>query len=168
MSCFEERRRVLAGAAGASDEGVSALFWKTETRLRTMFDAYGSDALSAGIIRRYPYQDLIRKRRENYRYILAQNPFNPQAVPVFPELPEEVCPSHLALYAADRERALAVLAAHGVKAAVYWPFHGELNLEDFPGAARIYPHIYSVPIDQRCSRQDMDIVAGALYAAGAQ
>jgi hypothetical protein len=166
MSCFEEQRRVLAGEKGASDEGVSEIFWKTELRLRNIFDAYEGDGFSGDIITRYPYQDLIRRRRENYRYLLAQNPFNPQAVPVFPDLPGEVCPSHLALYAADRERALTVLAAYGVKATVYWPFHGEIDREDFPGAGYIYDHIYSIPIDQRYSGEEMDLAAKALESAG--
>jgi hypothetical protein len=166
LPCFEEQRCFLAGEKGAREERVSDIFWKTELRLRDIFDAYGSDGLSGEIIARYPYQDLIRRRRENYRYILAQNPFNPQAAPVFPALPEEVCPSHLALYAADRERAMTVLASYGVKATVYWPFHGEINREDFPGAAYIYDHIYSAPIDQRYSQKEMDAVARALEAAG--
>jgi hypothetical protein len=164
LSCFEEQGRVLAGERGASEEKASGIFWKTEMRLRGMFDAYGSDGLSAEIINRYPYQELIRRRRENYRYILSQNPFNPQAVPVFPELTEGVCPSHLALYAAGREHALTVLARRGVKAAVYWPFHGEISLADFPGAAYIYEHIYSVPIDQRYSAAEAAIVCEALMS----
>jgi hypothetical protein len=84
MACFEEQRRLLAGEQGACGERVGDIFWKTELRLRDIFDAYGSDGLSGEIIARYPYRDLIRRRRENYRSILAQNPFNPQAVPVFP------------------------------------------------------------------------------------
>jgi hypothetical protein len=168
ISCFEEQRRVLAGAGGANEEGVSGIFWKTEMRLRQIFDAYASDGLSAEIINHYPYRELIRRRRENYQYILSQEPFNPQAAPVFSRLPEGVCPSHLALYAGDRDRALAVLADHGVKATVYWPFHGELNLRDFPGAAFIYEHIYSVPVDQRYSEAEMGLVTEALRAAGAQ
>jgi hypothetical protein len=170
IACFEEQRRLLAGETGADEERVSGIFWETELRLRRVFDAYKSDTLSAEIINRYPYRDLIRRRRENYRYILDQNPFNPQASPVFPDLGEGVCegvcPSHLALYAEDRERALAVLAAHGVKAAVYWPFHGEVDLEDFPGAAFIYEHIYSVPVDQRYGETEMALVKNALRAAG--
>jgi hypothetical protein len=166
IACFEEQRRLLAGETGVDEEGVRGIFWKTELRLRRIFDAYESDALSAEIINRYPYRDFIRRRRENYRYILDQNPFNPQASPVFPDLSEGVCPSHLALYAEDREWALAALADAGVKAVVYWPFHGELDLEDFPGASFIYEHIYSVPVDQRYGETEMALVQNALRAAG--
>jgi hypothetical protein len=166
MSCFEEQRRVLAGEKGAKEEEVSAIFWETEMRLRRIFDAYESDGLSAEIIHAYPYRNLIRRRRENYRYILSQNPFNPQAAPVFSQLPEGVCPSHFALYAEKREQAMAVLASRGVKATVYWPFHGEFDPGDFPGAAFIYEHIYSVPVDQRYSEKEMALVANALRAAG--
>jgi hypothetical protein len=49
---------------------------------------------------------------------------------------------------------------------VYWPFHREIDCGDFPGAAYIYSHIYSTPIDQRYSREEMELVARALVAAG--
>ena len=166
ISCFEEQQRVIAGESGASEERVSDIFWKTEMRLRSMFNAYGSDELSAKIIRAYPYRNLIHLRRKNYRYILSQNPFNPQAIPVFPQLADGVCPSHLSLYAANRKRALAVLNDRGIKATVYWPFHGEISPADFLGAAYIYEHIYSVPVDQRYSETEMALVSEALRAAG--
>jgi hypothetical protein len=164
LACFEEQRRLASGEAGASEDRVNALFWKTETRLRGIFDAYESDDISKKIIERCPYRELIRARRENYRYILERNPFNREAVPVFPELPDEVCPCHLALYAENRAETLSVLAEHGVKAAVYWPFHGEIKLSDFDGAAYIYDHIYSVPVDQRYSAADMSYLCDALSA----
>jgi hypothetical protein len=162
LECFEEQGRVLAGTPGASEERVSEIFWTTEMRLRQIFDAFESDELSERIMAQYPYGELITKRRANYAAVLSRDPFSDAVRPVFPELGDGVCPSHLALYSPDREKAREALAGEGVKSTVYWPFHGEANLADYPGADYIYSHIYSVPVDQRCSVEDMAGLCEAL------
>jgi hypothetical protein len=166
----EHIRGRLACFGGASEEEASDIFWTTEMRLRQMFDAYESDRLSSDIIAHYPCRDLIRRRRENYVRILSRSPFSPRLSPVFPELPDGVCPSHLALYSPGREEARSFLAGCGIKSTVYWPFHNEFDLSGggpagspaWPGAAYIYGHIFSVPMDQRYGVEDMDLLCDAL------
>jgi hypothetical protein len=160
LACFEERRRLLR--QGGTEDRVNEIFWDTELRLRRIFDAYGGDGLSADIIARYPFGELRARRRENYALVLSQNPFGPRIVPVFPRLEDGVCPSHLALYSKDREAAREALQRRGVKSTVYWPFHGELDLADYPGARYIYDHIHSVPVDQRYTAEDMELLCRAL------
>jgi hypothetical protein len=162
LACFAERARVLRGDTGATDATVSALFWDTELRLRRVFDAFASDDASVNSIRAYPYEFLITRRRRNYQTILSHARFSPGATPVYPRLEEGVCPSHLALYSDDRETTVARLGAQGISATVYWPFHGECDTEHYPGAAYIYQHIYSVPLDQRYGDEDMRFLASAL------
>jgi dTDP-4-amino-4,6-dideoxygalactose transaminase len=162
MECFAEQSRVMRNEAGASAERASEIFWDTEMRLRKIFDRYGSDSLSQDILTAVPWRELIRRRRENYQRILEQDPFGPALRPVFPSLPQGVCPSHLSLYSRNRDRAQELLGTQGIKTTVYWPFHGELDPRDFPGAAYIYGHIFSLPVDQRYSSQDMLAVCDAL------
>jgi hypothetical protein len=162
LDCFAEQERVLNQEPGASEERVEAFFWETELRLRRMFDVYESDPFSAELISRYPWEDLFQKRRDNYHYVLSQAPFGSGVVPVFPELGEGVCPSHLSLYSPDRDAAQKELENLGVKSTFYWPFHGECSLSDFPGASYVYDHIYSLPVDQRYSRDAMAILCDAL------
>jgi hypothetical protein len=159
LACFEEQARVERGEAGTREERPGEIFWETEMRLRRIFDAYESDGLSRDIMTRFPWKELIRRRRANYARILEHSPFGPGALPVFPRLEEGVCPSHFPLYSPNREEARALLAAGGVKSTVYWPFHGELDLADFPGARYIYDHIYTIPVDQRYTPEDMDTIA---------
>jgi hypothetical protein len=161
-ACFAEQEKVLKGEEGASEEKVSELFWTGEMRLRQMFDAYESDSLSAEIAASLPFEHIVQRRRANYGYILSRSPFSPAIKPVFPVLEEGVCPSHLALYSPDRETAREALAARGIKSTVYWPFHNELDLTSCPGAAYIYNHIYSLPVDQRWQDDDMDYLCGVL------
>ncbi|MDR2631479.1 MAG: hypothetical protein LBC60_11200 [Spirochaetaceae bacterium] len=166
LACFSEQERVVKGEPGASEERVNGIFWETELRLRRIFDVYESDELSAELICHCPWEDIFQKRRENYRYVLSEAPFGPALIPVFPELGEGVCPSHLSLYSPDRDATQKKLADLGVKSTFYWPFHGETTLSDFPGASYVYDHIYSLPVDQRYSREAMGFLCGALRKLG--
>jgi hypothetical protein len=156
LACFEEQTRVLRREG--SEDRVDAIFWDTELRLRQIFDAYDSDGLSADIITRCSFRELCARRRKNYAFVLSKNPFGSRAVPVFPRLDQGVCPSHLALYSTDREAVRKILKDRGITSTVYWPFHGELDLADFPGARHIYSHIHSVPVDQRYTEEDMELL----------
>jgi dTDP-4-amino-4,6-dideoxygalactose transaminase len=160
LACFEERTRALRREG--SEDRVNEIFWDTELRLRRIFDAYDSDGLSAALMARYPFQELCARRRENYAFVLSQTPFGSRTVPVFPRLEEGICPSHLALYSEDREAAREMLKNRGISSTVYWPFHGELDVAEFPGARYIYDHIYSVPVDQRYGTEDMELLCRAL------
>jgi hypothetical protein len=162
FACFEERKRVVNHEEGASDEKAGEIFWATELRFREIFDAYAGDSLSEEILERFPYKNMIKKRRENYAAILAANPFSAKAKPVFPVLDEGVCPSHMSLYSPDRDAAREFLAGRGIGSAFYWPFHGGADLNDFPGTRSICDHIYSVPVDQRYTAKDMAFVCEAV------
>jgi hypothetical protein len=160
LACFAEQARVLRQEG--SEDRVNEIFWDTELRLRRIFDAYDSDGRSADIITCYPFRELYARRRENYAFVLSQNPFGSRTIPVFPQLDEGVCPSHLALYSKDRDAAREILKSRGVTSTVYWPFHEEVDLGDFPGARYIYDHIYSVPVDQRYRAEEMELLCRAL------
>ena len=166
LSCFEERRRVMAGEPGASDRRVEALFWETELRLRKLFDAYESDDHSVRVLKNFPYRDMITKRRNNYGAILDRNPFSTGVKPVFPLLYEGVCPSHMSLYSPHRDKAQEFLARRGIGSTFYWPFPGETDLAGFPGTAYITDHIFSVPVDQRYTKDDMELLCDALADLG--
>jgi hypothetical protein len=166
LACFEEQARALRGEAGASGERAVEIFWETEMRLRRIFDAHESDDLSRNILLSFPWKDHVRRRRENYRFILDQNPFSRAIVPVFPALPDGVCPSHLALYSPDRERIQEFFKDRQIETKVYWPFHGEVDLKDYPGAAWIYDHVYTLSIDQRYGTEDMKRLCAAIEEAG--
>jgi hypothetical protein len=168
LATCREREEALRGKPGASEERAEALFWETELRLRRIFDRHGGDPRSERILLGFPWREHRRRRRENYAFLLGEKPFGPRAFPVFPELPEGVCPSHFSLYSPDRERVQEELLRRGIRSTFYWPFHGEIPGEtfrrDFPGAARVYDRVFSVPVDQRYSLADMELLRGALKA----
>jgi hypothetical protein len=166
FSIFEEQQKLEENATDASIEKVNEAFWSTEMRLRNMFDVYKGDKVSEEIVSRFPVQTMIKKRRENYAYIFSQNPFSSRLKPVFPVLREGVCPSHLTVYAGNRDRAREILSVRGIKTTIYWPFHEECDLSGLVGAEYIYNHIFSLPMDQRYGKKEMDILCEVIKAIG--
>jgi dTDP-4-amino-4,6-dideoxygalactose transaminase len=61
-----------------------------------------------------------------------------------------------------RRKVQNLLSEEGVKSTIYWPFHGEIDLAAFPGAAWIFEHIFLVPLDQHYGREDMEYLTKAL------
>ena len=52
--------------------------------LREIFDIQEGDEASLKTILHYPFRDAIRKRQENYRYLLEHLPERSDIRPVFP------------------------------------------------------------------------------------
>ena len=119
------------------------------------------DSASLETIRHYPFRDAIRKRQENYRYLLEHLPEIPGVRPVFPALPDTVCPMFFAFFAEDREPLLQHLADCDIPPKVYWPVPPFVKAEDYPGAQYIYSHILSVSCDERFTVSDMQKIADA-------
>ena len=166
VACFEAREKVLEQEDGVTDDIVTDIFWKTELRLRKMFDAYESDELSGEIMTHYDYAGMIEKRRGNYQYILSDNPFNEKIRPVFPVLRPGECPSHMSLYSPDRGKIQEILLGEGIKSTVYWPEPPHVDLSKYPGAAKIYKEIFSLPVDQRYGEEEMAVLCNAIRKAG--
>ena len=136
-------------------------FWQAEFMLRRIFDMQAGDSASLETIRHYPFRDAIRRRQENYRYLLEHLPEIPGVRPVFPDLPDTVCPMFFAFFAEDREPLLQHLADCDIPPKVYWPVPPFVKAEDYPGAQYIYSHILSVSCDERFTVSDMQKISDA-------
>lgn len=68
------------------------VFWKAEFMLREIFDIQEGDEASLKTILHYTFRDAIRKRQENYRYLLEHLPERSDIRPVFPYLSDDICP----------------------------------------------------------------------------
>lgn len=134
-------------------------FWKAEFMLREIFDMQEGDSASLDTIFHYPFREAIEKRRTNYRCLLEHLPENPKIRPVFPELPDDVCPMFFPLLVENRESLMKHLAAHQIPPKVYWPVPPFVKVEEYPGAQYIYSHIMSVSCDERFTTADMQQIA---------
>lgn len=139
-----------------------ALFWKSEMQLRQIFDSYEADEDSIRIMEYYPIRELQEKRRANYQYLLEHlNPSSAWKL-VFPFLPDGVVPSHLTLFAQNRDALKETLSHAGIGCTVYWPVGPLVNLDRYPTAQYIYDHVCSIPCDQRYGSKEMQEICDVL------
>ncbi len=151
------------GADQTDDDKSRTLFWENELELRRKFDSFGSDQLSRSILEYFPYDRMIAKRRENYRCILTHLERQEGWKLIFPDLIGQATPSHLSVYADNREDFRHHLESAGIGSTVYWPVPPMIDdIEAYPGAKEIYSHICSIQIDQRYDVDEMRELASSL------
>lgn len=143
-----------SGDESLNKESADA-FWKAEFMLREIFDMQEGDPDSLNTILHYPLREAIEKRRENYAYLLAHLPKNPAVRPIFPELPDDVCPMFFPFLVDDREALMKHLADNGIPPKVYWPVPPFIEIEAYPGAHYVYDHVMSISCDQRFGPEEM-------------
>ncbi len=160
---MEEREKALKLGDDSFNKKASDTFWKTELRLREIFDAYSSDEESIYIAKHFDYQAMKNKRREHFDVII-ENLKEPKGFkPVFTELREHDVPSHFPLYADDRDKLQSFLKERGISSTVYWPLPPMLDdINKYEGAKYIYDHIASVQLDQRYDNETMKYLADVL------
>lgn len=141
---------------------ANKIFWQAEMMLREIFSAHKSDPESIEIITRFDYQELIKKRRENYKYLLSHLKSDLPFHIVFPELKDGTVPSHFTIYTDTREQIQDYLKNKGIHSTVYWPINDDVDLSCFPEANYIYNHVLSLPCDQRYDESDMSRICSAL------
>lgn len=141
---------------------ASTLLWDSELLLRKIFDSQESDELSVNIIKHFDFDELKRRRRENYAYLLSHCPESDKFKVVFDELDEKTVPSHFTLYVNDRDSFKAFMEERGIHATTYWPVGPEVDLRGHDDAAYIYDHVISLSCDQRNTVEDMQYICDAL------
>ena len=97
------------------------VFWKAEFMLREIFDIQEGDEASLKTILHYPFRDAIRKRQENYRYLLEHLPERSDIRPVFPYLSDDICPMFFPFFVENRDALIKHLADRHIPPKVYWP-----------------------------------------------
>jgi len=121
---------------------------------------YVLDDESTRILKHLNVKRLIERRRANFKTLLKHLSHNERFVPVFIDLPENVCPMFFPVFVSDsyvRDDLQQEFASKGLFCPVHWPrndylesFHKEYEY--------IIGHILSIPCDQRYSEADMERV----------
>ncbi|MGN1168392.1 MAG: DegT/DnrJ/EryC1/StrS family aminotransferase [Lachnospiraceae bacterium] len=150
----------------ALNKESSDAFWEAEFMLREIFDMQAGDEKSLEIIKHYPLVESITKRRENYAYLLEHLPNNPSIHPIFPYLPDDVCPMFFAFLVDDRDSLMKHLSENQIPPKVYWPVPPFIDIKKYPGAQYIYTHVMSISCDQRFSTEDMQKVVETFQKFG--
>jgi dTDP-4-amino-4,6-dideoxygalactose transaminase len=140
-----------------------------EQILETQGDLFAMGDFSKQFLGDIDICELKQSRRVNYQYLLEPLKDSHLLVPVFPDLPEDVVPLYLPLYAQSEEsrnRLQLLLREQAIYAPIVWPnfdgFKG-LSLEGITESVTwIYTHTLSLPLDQRYGSEDMDAIAVVL------
>ena len=133
-----------------------------------LLDSYpkpaGMSLVSKRILRRADLEHVITSRRRNFQSLLAGLSDSEEVRPMYPELPEGVCPLGFPVLAHDRDALAGHLIQHRVYPPVHWALPAEVDREEFDDAWSVSAHILTIPIDQRYGEQEMAYILDVLHS----
>lgn len=102
--------------------------------------------LSSRLLDRFDFEDIRRRRVENYRSLDAQ--LDPRVVRVFPDLPHGVCPLFFPIIVPDKAAAALALQQRGIDALEFWNESMETGDEMSADARFLRKHVLELPVHQ--------------------
>lgn len=112
--------------------------------------------LTCYLLARFDYEEIRRRRRENYRLLQKVLEGVPGLRPVFPSLPEGVCPMAFPLWVADRDCVQAALAQAGVEAYPWPDLPSRVGPEHLGGVSRMARRLLLLPIHQNVGAKSIE------------
>jgi dTDP-4-amino-4,6-dideoxygalactose transaminase len=109
---------------------------------------------------RIDYNDIVRRRRDNYRLLATEL----KHLAIFPELPPGVTPLGFPVRIQDRARVQRALFDADIYPPVHWPIAGAVP-EEFKASHQLSAEILTLPCDQRYDDGSMTKMARCLKAA---
>ncbi len=113
--------------------------------------------VSERLLERLDFEDIRRRRVDNYRQLLEQ--LHPDVIPVFPELPAGVCPLFFPIIVPNKAAAAMALRRGGVDALEFWNDAAGSGDEMSPHARFFRRHVLELPIHQDLSPRHIAHVA---------
>jgi perosamine synthetase len=119
--------------------------------------------LSKRILQNSDISTVVKKRRDNYKRLTEAVHAMPGVAPLFPILPEEICPWIFPMVAYGTKDLQAVLRAEGIPV-TSWSgvIHRAFPLEDFPNARFLYENLLFLPVHQSLGIEDLQTMIGIL------
>ena len=122
-------------------------------------------AVSNRLLDRFDYDDIRRRRVENYRRLADR--LSGEAVPVFPSVPEGVCPLFFPVLVSDKHGTAERLRARGVDALEFWNDSSEPGGHEMgPDAQFLRRHVLELPIHQDLTPRHIDHIARQMSGLG--
>ena len=113
--------------------------------------------VSTRLLQRFDYTDIRRRRIANYRQLLDE--IESHVRPMFPVLPEGVCPLFFPLVVPDKAEVAQALRRRGVDALEFWNDPVGDGSEMSPPARFFREHVLELPIHQDLSPRHISHVA---------
>jgi hypothetical protein len=142
------------------------LFMLAEKRLSFVYKKPAKiSVISKLLLQHIDFDDVFRRRRENYIFLAERIQKLPGVSLIHENLPIEVCPIGMPVLCKGRDQIEKIFNASKIFPPVHWRLPKEITREEFPISHEISDSILTIPIDQRCSREDMERIADLLTAA---
>jgi dTDP-4-amino-4,6-dideoxygalactose transaminase len=126
----------------------------------------GMSSSSRLILRNSDLRDVAQRRRGNYARLRSAIGRVPGLVPLFPDLPEGVCPWVFPVIAPGRSGFHRELRERGVPAVTWGDvIHPSVSLGEFPDAAFLYENVVFLPIHQSLSEAELNVIADVVAEA---
>ena len=113
--------------------------------------------VSARLLERFDFEEIRRRRIENYRLLDAR--LDPSVERVFDTLPDGVCPLFFPIIVRDKAAAARTLQQRGVDALEFWNESMESGDEMGPDARFLRQHVLELPIHQDLTPRHIGHVA---------
>lgn len=118
---------------------------------------YRIDKVSSQLVRNLDYNQLVRKRKENYLHLLRNIKKSDFLQPLFPSINDDVCPLFFPIVIKeDRNKIKKKLIEEEIYCPIHWPIPVQINMNLFENSRKLYNTELSIPCDQRYDISDMD------------
>jgi hypothetical protein len=125
--------------------------------------SWGESALSARIIKRIDWSDIVEKRQANYRHLVRALAAVDGCRVLQPSLPDYTCPRYLAVRVEKPTELYYKLAARRIFADVFWEQkHPIVDWGQFPEAQDLKSHVLALPVHQDISARQLEHLIAAL------
>jgi perosamine synthetase len=117
---------------------------------KSCWDGLAISPLSRWLFTRTRHEEIIRRRRANYRFLLGAVERCQSFVPLIRELPSGICPLLFPLLVrGPRQPFVRFLRTRGILGDPHWPYyHPAFPASEFPGAVRLKEQLVVLPVHQ--------------------
>lgn len=118
----------------------------------------GMSPLCRGLFKRFGYESIPRRRRENFR--LLRDKLAGEASPLLEDLKEGVCPLFFPILVPDKHAAAQALWRRGISTVEFWNYGDpEATGNGFSDAQFLRKHVLELPIHQDITPRQVEYMA---------
>ena len=159
---FQLKKAYMQGGAPSVKSTFQQVNFEAMEYLTDNAGVQESDKESVKIVTHFEISEMIRKRRENFKFLRDVVAASGTLNPVFHDLQDGVCPLYFPVFSERRDEVKRQLIQNDIYTPTHWPVPDYININQYQGAADIYHTIFSIPCDQRYDIDDMNRIKEAL------
>lgn len=108
------------------------------------------------------FDKIVERRRKNFKIMLDASNELKRVKPFFDNLPEGICPIGFPVICKERDKLKRFLINRKIYPPVHWHLPNEISKDEFPISELISRSILTLPIDQRYSSGEIEIISASL------